>query len=139
MGSHALFASHFIVHKGFAHHCIHTDGGTELNSAKFEQCLLDLGLSANVVNAPNTPSSNGVAERAVRTLCSAIRARLAMLGLPNRLWTYAMTHSAACLNRLASQLTSSGEYVTPSELFYGQRPDMSHMIAFGAPCLVALC
>jgi hypothetical protein len=43
-----------------------------------------------------------------------------------------------CHDRLASQLTSSGEYVTPSELFYGQRPDMSHMIAFGAPCLVAL-
>jgi hypothetical protein len=46
MGSHALYASHFIVHRGFAHHRIHTDGGTELNFAKFEQCLLDLGLSA---------------------------------------------------------------------------------------------
>jgi hypothetical protein len=85
LGSHALYASHFIVHRGFARHRIHTDGGTELNSAKFEQCLLDQGLSANVVTAPDTPSSNGVAERAVRTLCSATRVRLAMPGLPNRL------------------------------------------------------
>jgi hypothetical protein len=138
MGSHALYASHFLMHQGFARHRIHTNGGTELNSAKCEQCLLDLGLSANVVTAPDTPSSNGVAERAIRTLCSATRARLAMSGLPNRLWTYAMTHSAAFRNRLATQLTATGESVTPSKLFYGQRPDMSHMVAFGAPCLVAL-
>jgi hypothetical protein len=138
MGSHALYASHFVLHAGFARNNVYTDGGTELSSSQFEQCLLDIGLSANVVSAPDTPSSNGVAERAVRTLCSATRARLAMSGLPNRLWTYAMTHSAACRNRLATQLAATGEPVTPSELFCGRRPDVSHMAAFGAPCLVAL-
>ena len=113
-------------------------GGGELNSNSFEQYLLDLGLCCNIVTCPDTPSSNGVAERAVRTLSTDTRARLAMSGIPKRLWHYAMIHSAAARNRLANQHTAEGNPTTPAELFYGRRPDMSHSVAFGAPCLVSL-
>jgi hypothetical protein len=106
MGSHALHASHLLTYTGFARCRIHTDGGGELNSNSFEQCLLDLGLCCNIVTCPDTPSSNGVAERAVRTLSTDTRARLAMSGIPKRLWHYAMIHSAAARNRLANQHTA---------------------------------
>ncbi len=99
-------------------------GGGELNSNSFEQCLLNLGLCCNIVTCPDTPSSNGVAERAVRTLSTDTRACLAMSGIPKRLWHYAMIHSAAARNRLANQQSNTQQRETlQHQLSYSMASD----------------
>jgi len=105
MGSHAMYGSHFVMRDGFRQLRIHTDGGKELNSAAMEALLLEFGLSANVTSSPHTPTSNGVAERAIQTLLRDTVAFLAMSGLPSRYWHWAMRHACAARNKLASQRT----------------------------------
>ena len=141
MGSHAMFGSNLVMQKGFRQMRIHTDGGKELNSAAMEQVLLEFGLSANVTSAPHTPSSNGVAERAIRTLMRDTVTFMAMSGLSNRHWNWAMRHACAMRNKLASQRVEDGgasKWISPHELFFQRKPDLRHAVAFGSPCRVLL-
>ena len=141
MGSHAMYGSHFVMRDGFRQLRVHTDGGKELNSAAMEALLLEFGLSANVTSSPHTPASNGVAERAIQTLLRDTVAFLAMSGLPSRYWHWAMRHACAARNKLASQRTEVdgvARFASPHELFFGRRPDVTHMVAFGSPCRVLL-
>ncbi|KAG8456909.1 hypothetical protein KFE25_004420 [Diacronema lutheri] len=119
---------------------IHTDGGKELNSAAMEALLLEFGLSANVTSSPHTPASNGVAECAIQTLLRDTVALLAMSGLSSRHWHWAMRHACSARNKLASQRVDAdgAGFVSPHELFFGRRPDLQHMVAFGSPCRVLL-
>jgi len=82
MGSNYLFGSHLVLHRGFQSERVHTDGGLELNSQRVSDILLSFGLAATVTSAPDTPSSNGVAERAIQTLMRDAIARLMTSGVP---------------------------------------------------------
>jgi hypothetical protein len=133
MGSHALFGSNFVMHTGFRQMRIHTDGGKELNSAAMEEVLLEFGLSANVTSAPHTPSSNGVAERAIRTLMRDTVTFMAMSGMSSRYWHWAMRHACAMRNKLASQrvrVDGESKWMSPHELFFERQPDLKHAVAF---------
>ena len=141
MGSHAMFGSNLVLQRGFRQMRIHTDGGKELNSVAMEEVLLEFGLSANVTSAPHTPSSNGVAERAIRTLMRDTVTFMAMSGMSNRHWNWAMRHACAMRNKLASQrVENEGEpkWISPHELFFKHKPDLRHAVAFGSPCRVLL-
>jgi hypothetical protein len=100
--------------------------------------LLDYGLAANVTTCPRTPSSNGVAEAAIKYLIQGTAQRLAISGLSKRAWVWAMRHAAIARNKLATRQLDDGRYVTPHELFYGRAPSLSHSVIFGAPCSVLL-
>lgn len=132
LGTTLMFGSTFQIRR------IHTDGGLPLNNSDFERVLLDYGLAANVTTCPRTPSSNGVAEAAIKYLIQGTAQRLAISGLCKRAWTWAMRHAAVARNKLATRQLDDGRYVTPHELFYGRAPSLSHSVIFGAPCSVLL-
>lgn len=132
LGTTLMFGSTFQVRR------VHTDGGLPLNNADFERALLDYGLAANVTSCPRTPSSNGVAEAAIKYLIQGTAQRLAISGLSKRAWTWAMRHAAVARNKLATRQLDDGRYVTPHELFYGRAPSLSHSVIFGSPCSVLL-
>jgi hypothetical protein len=141
MGTSALFGTDLVLGPGFAQNCIHTDGGKELNSAEVQDILSEFGLAANVTSAPDSPSSNGIAERNIQTLFRGAVYRLTLSGISARHWHWAVNHASSCRNKLASQLVPGSNprsYVTPHELFYGKPPDTSHCLVFGAPCRVLL-
>lgn len=139
IGARTLRGSHFIVHNMLQQH-IHTDGGTEINNAKVNTILREFGLASTVTSAPDSPSSNGLAEVFVGILLRDARARMVMVGLRADLWHYAFWDAAAKRNLIASQrvVGTAGEtiWVSPYQLAMGTPPDMQHVVAFGAPCCV---
>jgi hypothetical protein len=81
MGTSALFGTDLILGPGLAQNLIHTDGGKELNSAEVQDILSEFGFSAKVTSAPDSSSSNGIAERNIQTLFRGAVYRLALSGI----------------------------------------------------------
>lgn len=75
-----------------------------------------------------TPEQNGKAERLNRTLMDKVRPMLADSGLPKTLWAEALATAIHVRNR--SPVT--GKNLTPWELFFGEKPNVSHLRTFGA-------
>jgi transposase InsO family protein len=104
-----------------------TDNGTEyVNST-----LADYFRSKGVLHQKTvryTPEQNGAAERLNRTLLEKMRAMLEDSQLPKELWAEAAVTACYVRNRSPT----SSRLKTPWELFYGSRPDVSHLRAFGA-------
>lgn len=74
-----------------------------------------------------TPEQNGAAERLNRTLMDKVRPMLASSGLPKTLWAEAVVTA----NYLRNRSPVSGHDKTPWELFFGTKPDVSHLRTFG--------
>ena len=85
-------------------------------------------------SAPYTPQQNGKAESAVKAIKTKIRTMLAAAGVDETLWPEA-AYTAALLHNLSPAANSDK---TPWELFFGQRPDVSHLRTFGAPAYVLI-
>jgi hypothetical protein len=81
-----------------------------------------------------TPESNGRAERLNRTLVEKVRALLIKFKLPTALWPYAMNVASYVRNRTLSVDMD----VTPYELFYKLKPDVSLLRTFGCSAKVLL-
>ncbi|PSC67067.1 Retrovirus-related Pol poly from transposon TNT 1-94, partial [Micractinium conductrix] len=77
---------------------------------------------------PYSPQQNGKAERLNRTLWEKARPMLSDAGLPKHLWADAIVTA----NYLRNRSPLSGRDKTPFELFYGTKPDVSHLRIFGA-------
>lgn len=77
-----------------------------------------------------TPEQNGAAERLNRTLMDKVRPMLVASDLPKSLWADAVVTASYVRNR--SPVT--GRAKTPWELFFGIKPDVSHLRTFGARC-----
>lgn len=78
---------------------LHTDGGTYFNSTRLADfCRLKGILQTS--SAPYTPSLNGVAERAIRTLIEMCRAMLVQSKAPHRLFGEAIIYASYVLNVL---------------------------------------
>ncbi|KAI3435604.1 hypothetical protein D9Q98_001667 [Chlorella vulgaris] len=75
-----------------------------------------------------TPEQNGAAERLNRTLIEKVRPMLAESGLPKSMWAEAVVTASYIRNRSPVK----GRELTPWELFYGSKPDVSHLRTFGA-------
>jgi hypothetical protein len=117
--------------------------GAELNSRRFADVLWEFGMTGNVTSAPQTPSTNGLAEQGFATSTPDVRAALAIADLPHGQWNMALRWAVHVRNKLATRprvdaTTGKTEWVTPFELFYRRKPKMKHMCAFGAPCRVLL-
>ena len=77
--------------------------------------------------APYTHEQNGKAEREIRTLTSLCRSMLEAKSLPKSLWAEAIMTAAYVMNRVQNK----GDSVTPHELWFGKKPDLSHLRTFG--------
>lgn len=84
--------------------------------------------------APYSPSQNGVAERLNRTLIELARAMMDARKVPEFLWDSAVLHATYIRNRAYTK----SQMKTPYELWYGERPNVSHLREFGTPVWVLL-
>ena len=60
-----------------------------------------------------------------------VRSTLIHTNQPRMLWPWVVNHVLTAINRLPY----SGTRITPHEAFFGERPDVSHLKAFGAKVL----
>ena len=109
------------------------DGGGEFINKEFEKFLLDNGIQLEVT-APHSPSQNGIAERLNRTLVEHRWAMLHQHGLPHSLWKEAITYATYLKNR--SPTHAIKDLKVPDEVFWGKKPDVSHLEEFGKTCWV---
>ena len=110
---------------------LHTDNGGEFCSGEMENYLTKEGLIHQKTNA-YTPEQNGVCERANRTVVEKARCLLFDAKLEKKFWAEAANTAVYLKNRSA---TSSLENITPYEVWYGKKPDLSHIRLFGSPVM----
>jgi transposase InsO family protein len=80
------------------------------------------------VTVPYTPQLNGKAERLNRTLLQKTRALIFDGRVPNYLWGEALLTASFLTNRSPTE----GKDKTPAELWFGVKPDVSHVKTFGS-------
>lgn len=103
------------------------DNGSEYINADLKEFCASKGIKLETT-VRYTPEQNGAAERLNRTLMNKVRPMLAASGLPRQLWADA----AVTANYIRNRSPVSGRDKTPYELFFGIKPDVSHLRTFGA-------
>ncbi|GAB4814243.1 hypothetical protein N2152v2_001289 [Parachlorella kessleri] len=103
------------------------DNGTEYINAQLKGYCDDRGIKLETT-VRYTPEQNGAAERLNRTLMDKVRPMLTDSGLPKTLWAEAVVAASYVRNR--SPVSKRDK--TPWELFFGQKPGVSHLRTFGA-------
>ena len=84
-----------------------------------------------ILNSPSpahSPSSNGTAERWIRTVMQATRCILIASELPTTFWAEALATAVHVVNRCP---TRALEGRTPHEKWTGKQPDVGHLRVFG--------
>ena len=81
---------------------------------------------------PDSPSQNGIAERTNLTVCSMARAMLIDGNLRDFFWPFAVLTAVHIKQRVPH--ASLPPNVTPFELWFKRRADLSHLCPFGAHC-----
>jgi len=130
-GAFMEFKAWFETQSGYKIKVLRTDEGTEF-AGEMGELLKNAGIE-HEVTAAYTSKSNGVAERANRTIMDMVRPMLHASGLPLSLWGEA-AHTACYLkNRM---LTRGLPGITPYEAFTGRKPKVAHLRIFGSACHV---
>jgi hypothetical protein len=83
-------------------------------------------------SCPYTPCQNGTAEVTNRILVNLARTQLIDSGLPKSYWAEAINYTTYILNRMVQRESAK----TPYELFYGKKPNIKNLRAFGEDCFV---
>ena len=105
---------------------VQMDKGGEFMSKEFAGRLKSEGIQV-FRSVTNTPEQNGVAERFNRTVGEGTRTLLTSSGLGQGWWAHAMHSFLHVRNR-----TVIGKHgKTPFEAFWGRKPDVSNLRAFG--------
>lgn len=111
---------------------LRTDNGLEFCSKEFEKYLQDAGIIHQKTN-PYTPEQNGLCERLNRTVVEKSKCLLFDADLPKKFWAEAVNTAVYLRNRtVASGLNNK----TPFELWFGRKPDVSHIRIFGSKIMV---
>ena len=105
---------------------IRTDHGGEFSSKDFQQYTTGRGIK-HEFSAPYAPEQNGYIERSNRTVVEAVRSLLHAKNLPLGLWAEAVATVVHVLNRSVNKRLNS---LTPYELIYKVRPDVSYFRTF---------
>ena len=108
------------------------DKGGEYMSNEFIAFLDAHGIEKQYTTR-NRPQQNGVAERANRTLAERITAMLNESGLSKRYWPECLAALVHVLNRCPTAILSN---VTPYEVLYKKKPDVSHLRVWGCVAYV---
>ena len=108
-----------------------SDGGGEFKSNSFVNWLSSQGI-LHQTSAAHTPQQNGVAERDNRTTVEAVRTALHAKQIPLHLWPAAVNYTIYTQNRILRD----GFKSTPYEFWYGKKPNVSYLCAFGTRAFV---
>jgi len=108
--------------------CLRTDGGGEFLAQQFKSYLRLCGI-AHSVSPAYTPSHNGRAERANRTLMESARCMIEEAKLDNSFWGFAVATAAHIQNRLPSR---SYQDLSPLTYWTGTQPSIGHLRTFGS-------
>ncbi|CAI7885694.1 unnamed protein product [Closterium sp. NIES-54] len=112
---------------------IRSDRGGEFLGAEFRSWFKRHGIKQQLTTA-YTPQSNGVAERANRTIIEVGRMILVDSGLPLRFWPLAIHHATVIRNRVLTHL--GGQHWVPMEKWSGKKPLVDMLHVFGCMGLV---
>ncbi|CAI7750502.1 unnamed protein product [Closterium sp. NIES-53] len=112
---------------------IRSDRGGEFLGAEFRSWLKRHGIKQQLTMA-YTPQSNGVAERANRTIIEGRRTILVDSGLPLRFWPLAIRHATVIKNRVLTHV--GGQHWVPMEKWSGKKPLVDMLRVFGCMGLV---
>ncbi|MBC7870646.1 MAG: DDE-type integrase/transposase/recombinase [Chitinophagaceae bacterium] len=113
---------------------LRTDNGGEFTSTEFEAWLASEGIE-HQLTTPYTSQSNGVAERALRTIFDRTRCLLADAGLSQKYWAFAATTAVYLKNRSPSAALSNLRK-TPFEAWHGFKPSLKHLRVWGCLAFV---
>lgn len=102
------------------------DNGSEYINDSLKSFCSNKGISLET-SVRYTPEQNGAAERLNRTLMEKVRPMLSESGLPKKYWAEAL----ATANYVRNRSPVSDRDKTPWELFFGSKPDVSHLLTFG--------
>jgi hypothetical protein len=100
---------------------LRTDDGKEFVKV-MGQHLKTCGI-IHETTAPYTPEQNGVAERANRTIVERVKAIIAEAKLDRKLWM----ELASAVVYLKNRSPFSAVPTTPYEMWYGEKPNLSHL------------
>ena len=106
---------------------LHTDGAGEFTSDKFRDDLAEL-LIHKTESPPEVHALNGVAERAILSVFSHVRADLEASGAPKTFWPQAAAHAADILNRTTCP---PHDRCTCYEALTGDKPRVMSIWPFG--------
>jgi len=109
-----------------------TDGGGEYTSKKFAEYLKSEGILKETTT-PYTPQSNGVVERANRTIMERVRCMLDDAGLSKKYWAFAVS-VVAYLKNCTPMRSVVGK--TPYEAWHWRKPSWKHLRVFGCLAFV---
>ncbi|CAI7816390.1 unnamed protein product, partial [Closterium sp. NIES-53] len=98
---------------------IRSDRGGEFLGAEFRSWLKRHGIKQQLTTV-YTPQSNGVAERANRTIIEGGRTILVDSGPPLRFWPLAIRHATVIKNRVLTHV--GGQHWVPMEKWSGKKP-----------------
>ena len=109
---------------------LRTDGGGEYE--KWMGAHLKGSGIIHETTAPYSPDQNGVAERANRTIMERVKAIIAEFKLDKKLWM----ELAETIVYLKNRSPTTAVATTPYELWYGEKPDLSHLRIIGSTAYV---
>ncbi|CAI7756164.1 unnamed protein product [Closterium sp. NIES-53] len=112
---------------------IRSDRGGEFLGAEFRSWLKRHSIKQQLTTA-YTPQSNGVAERANRTIIEGGRTILVDSGLPLWFWPLAIRHATVIKNRVLTHV--GGQHLVPMEKWSGKKPLVDMLRVFGCMGLV---
>ena len=110
---------------------IRSDGGGEFDNSELRSFYKKEGIVPQYTT-PYSPQSNGVAERKNRSITEMATCMLLDAGLEKRFWGEAVLTATYLQNRLPSRSVQR----TPYELWWGRKPDLSHVRVFGSEAFV---
>ena len=107
---------------------LHVDNAPELIHGQMKSLCDSHGISFEKT-VPDSPAQNGVAERTNLTVCSMARAMLIDANLRDFFWPFALLAAVHIKQRVPHSSLPTG--VTPFHLWFGHRPNLSHLRPFG--------
>lgn len=111
---------------------IRTDCGKEFCNKDVKKFLLSKGIKHGLTT-PRAPEQNGYIERQNRTIVESAKSMLHARKLPLYLWAEATAVAVYVKNRTATN-TLNGK--TPYEMWFEEKPSVSHLKIFGSTCYV---
>ncbi|QRW26325.1 Copia-like polyprotein/retrotransposon [Rhizoctonia solani] len=106
---------------------LRTNGGGKYQSKEFESWMRTNGIQHQVTK-PDSSESNGVAERAIRTINDCQQTIRIDMNMADRFWGYAVIYAAYLWNITPKRFLNGR---TPQEIFTGKVPDVSQIRIFG--------
>ncbi|CAI7790867.1 unnamed protein product [Closterium sp. NIES-53] len=107
---------------------IKTDRGGEFLGAETTAWLKKQGIQRELFTA-YSPQSNGVAERANRTILETAKALLIESGVGNSMWPHAVRHATVARNRVLTKV--GNESLVRLEGWLGRKPPVDMLRVFG--------